>query len=235
MKPIWEIFPALTLRVKAEHDRVKMVGHHDIEHALRVGNMAQLIASEEWDDERIAKLAGVAGLCHNADRLLAYSSGSRPAPEAIEALVRKWLETDISSEEADIVVAATLGHDQKNRLYDSKVQIALMDADRVTNLGMDVLFRNGQFNAHLPTIDYQHFDEAPGTTYQKPGSCVRSIAYALEWADSTRTDVCCRTRLGIAIAQYREAKIRSVLVEIKEQITMEEVFPFDWDKLAKES
>ncbi len=68
---IWERFPEVAARVRKSHEDVGLVGHHDWVHAFRVAEVAYQCALEEWpDDPHTAELAGLAGLCHNADRIL---------------------------------------------------------------------------------------------------------------------------------------------------------------------
>ncbi|HYU64713.1 MAG TPA: hypothetical protein VEK36_00380, partial [Candidatus Paceibacterota bacterium] len=90
---MWELFPELARTVRKAHEDVGLIsGGHDFHHALRVGQMAILVAWEE--SQRMAKLAGAAGLCHNADRILERqrelksSNVSSIDEESVRALTR---------------------------------------------------------------------------------------------------------------------------------------------------
>ncbi len=73
MQKIWEIFPGLTEVVRQAHlDYDMQRTGHDFDHALRGAQNALLIA----EDDGIGRLAGAAGLCHNADRMLQHRRGA---------------------------------------------------------------------------------------------------------------------------------------------------------------
>ncbi len=66
MEKIWDVFPKLAVVVRDDHLKEGMTGSgHDFEHAARVGQYAFLVAGDGYKE-----LAGAAGLCHNADRIL---------------------------------------------------------------------------------------------------------------------------------------------------------------------
>lgn len=221
---IWEIYPELVIAIKKSHDAYDLKGHHDIYHALRVGDIAYRIAYETWDCVQTPRLSGIAGLCHNADRILSASDAT-PSDEDVSRLIHLWLgETSLNWADRKIVVSAVLAHDQKNDPRDSNVLVALKDADRIVNLDLDVLMRAGQFRPTLPTVDYAHFIDSPTASFKNPESVIRSMAYVLEWTDPT-TDVCIRTEAGLAMARTRSERIRNYLNDLKKQLQSEGVFP----------
>ncbi|MBI2523850.1 hypothetical protein HYW11_01365 [Candidatus Peregrinibacteria bacterium] len=113
----------------------------------------------------------------------------------MDDLVEYWVGDVVGPKEVRQVVDAVLRHDAKNSPGDSRVLVALMDADRVVNLDVDLFPRSGQYYHDLPVVDYRHFLSDPEATYQNPESVLRDIAYSLDWADP-KSPVCVRTRLG---------------------------------------
>lgn len=240
---IWELLPDLALVVRRQHEEVRLTGHHDWIHAFRVAEVAWLIAYDEWGDRNLGHLAGAAGFCHNDDRLLqkTMGAGRRDVPrEAIRTLV----EAQIAQEErpymygsvdeplfgylgpgVDVIVDAVLKHDGKNSPEDSKVLIALMDADRIVNLDIDLFSRSGQFYHDLPVVDYKNLLDDPEATYRNPKSVLRDIAYALDWADP-KSDVCIRTRLGEKMAAERVWVFRTFFDALKAQLEEEGIRPY---------
>lgn len=223
MERIWKIFPKIFQAVKQSHEEVKLVGHHDINHALRVGDTAHRIALEEWDNEEVANLAGVAGLCHNADRILQkkLDIDHRDVPrEKVKELVMSWLEKAlviIDRGDRETIFDAVIKHDGKNGDNDSQALIALMDADRVVNLDPDLIIRSGQYYHDLPAVDFIHFLSDPEARYGNPKSVLYDIACALEWVDE-KTRVCVRTKLGKKLGAERAAGIRSFIDTLKARL-----------------
>ncbi len=224
-KRIWEIFPEAFKVIKKSHDEFEMTGSgHDVYHAARVGDIAYQIALETWKDASKAELAGLAGLCHNADRMIS-KNGTDPSEVGIMDLVRKWLdETDLDQEARDTVINAVLKHDQKNDQNDPDLLVALKDADRIVNLDPDSIIRCGQFLHTLPSIDYTHFVSSPTATYKKPESVARDIASSLNWVDP-KSGVCIRTEVGLNMARERSDLIKNYLEALKKQLEAEGVLP----------
>ncbi|MBI4085866.1 MAG: hypothetical protein HY433_01315 [Candidatus Liptonbacteria bacterium] len=239
---IWEMFPDLFAAVHKSHEEVGLVGHHDWVHAARVGQIAYQIGLNETD-KQTAELAGVAGLCHNADKVIQkkLGVGRREVPtDETSRLVKSWLMTETRPSayghvpepvfgyygpEVDAIVAAVLGHDGKNSSNDSPVLIALMDADRIVNLDGDLFARSGQHYADLPVVDYKHFLDDPEATYQAPRTVFRDIAYSLDWVDS-ESGVCIRTQLGKLLAAKRAAIFRLVTDGLRDQLEEEGIIPY---------
>lgn len=183
---IWDMFPRLVERVWTDHAEAGMLGgHHDPDHAIRVGQMAMDIAEESWT----SILAGAAGLVHNADRIMQKRLGvdHRDVPkDKVAALVRTQLSQSISEmlmSESHIktVVDAVLKHNGRNSNDDSDVLVALMDADRLVNAEPDLIIRCGQHYYELPHVDPVHFDKDPTANYRDPKSVLRDIMETLEW------------------------------------------------------
>lgn len=225
---IWEQFPVVAARVREQHERVGLVSHHDCVHAYRVADVAHHVASIEWGDERTAHLAGLAGLCHNADRLIQVTMrfGHKPAPrQKISDFTEELLKGSVDKVAIMQVTEAVLMHDQKNSADDPHVLIALKDADRVVNLDMDVIMRAAQHHSELRTVDYLHFVSDPSATYHDPKSVLRDIAFCLDWVDN-KSDVCVRTTRGMAMAMKRAAPLKAFFQTLEEQLTEEGAYPF---------
>lgn len=226
---IWERFAEISKHVRQKHEKVGLYGHHDWVHAFRVGEVARQVALDEWGDEHLSHLAGVAGLCHNADRIIQKEAGlgRREVPQKlVRALVIDWLSWgSISITSVAILVHAVLEHDEKNSPEDSRVLIALMDADRVVNLDVDLFPRSGQYYHNLPVVDYKHLLDDPEATYRNPKSVLRDIAYSMDWADPT-SPVCVRTRLGKKMAEERVKIFRTFFDTLQAQLAEEGIHPY---------
>ncbi len=224
---IWELCPEIARRVEKEYAALetdgKKISHHDFAHAKRVGEIARQVALDEWNDKDIAKLAGIAGLVHNADRIIqAQKEIDRQdvSKDDVVALVKKWIENDLEETDIQTVLDAVLGHDEKNAAEDSPVKIALQDGDRVVNLDVDLIPRSAQFYGDLQVIDYEHYLSDPKATYKKPRSVLRDIKYSLDWVQP-ESGVCVRTRLAMEMAQPR-AKVFALFFEVlKKQLAQE--------------
>src|SRR3989344_5219613 len=192
---IWECFPALAQQIRSTHEKANLIGHHDWVHAFRVGEVARQIALDEWREETTSFLAGIAGMAHNADRIIQKKSGSIPEKTA-EELLEAWLQGCAGMHSTEAIITAVISHDRKNPEKDPRVLIALMDADRVVNLDADLFARAGQHYANLPVVDYKNFLSDREATYRNPKSVLRDIAYSLDWVDPA-SGVCVRTRKGL--------------------------------------
>ncbi len=226
-KRIWELCPEIAHRVEEEYAALaaddKYIHHHDFGHAKRVGEVAYQVAKNEWGDEHIAKLAGIAGIVHNADRIIQAQKdiGRRDVSrEDVAALVKKWIANDLQETDVVTILDAVLGHDGKNADEDSLVKIALQDGDRVVNLDVDLLPRSRQYYNDLPVVDYEHLLDDPKATYRKPRSVLKDIHYALDWVEPA-SGVCVRTKLGIEMARKRAEVIRFFFSALKEQLREE--------------
>ncbi|MDP2598711.1 MAG: hypothetical protein Q8P49_02685 [Candidatus Liptonbacteria bacterium] len=204
MERAWELYPALTKAVKRTHDEAAewlggpMFHCHDFDHTLRVANYAMVIAP----DEKTGKMAAIAGLCHNADRILQKKLKVGPfgkvPREDIEKMVRGWLTVEFdtpkmregdpyrprfdTTEEGRAIIDAVLNHGNKNGKGDSAVLITLMDANRLVNIEADVLVRDGQyFGDTLRVVDPVHLDKDPNASFRNLGSILRNSVEKFDW------------------------------------------------------
>lgn len=225
MARIWELFPDVAARVRKTHEKVGLVGHHDCGHAYRVGDVAYEIAADEWNDRYIAMGAGLAGVSHNADHILQKELGCRDVPyDRVWGLVHGWIGASVGGAAYEIIDAVRK-HDGINSSEDSKILIALMDADRVVNLDVDLFIRSGQRFPNDPAVDYLNYLSDPEATYRKPKSVLRDIAYALDWVDPASA-VCVRTRLGKKMAESRVKVFRTFFDALKVQLEEEGMYPY---------
>ena len=196
-KKIWQVFPQLTERIYKDHAEAGMFGgHHDAEHAVRVAQMA----FELSEPGRTASLAGAAGLCHNADRILQHKLKLGSRRDAPKGAVRKLVDSQLREEAwfggsasvlslfgqvamdwRDQVVDAVLKHDGKNDPSDPPELVALMDADRLVNAEPDLIIRSAQLYNDLPPVDPIHFWSDPAATYRDPRSVLRDIMETIVW------------------------------------------------------
>src|SRR3989344_1367076 len=149
-----EMFPELWKAVYLRHLKSNILtGGHDPFHAARVGQYAFEIA----EALEVARLAGVAGLCHNADRILQHDlkvSRKDVPEEMVIVLVNEWLDfTDLSEEKRRLVVSAVLLHSLPHDPNDGLVLVSLKDADLLANLEPDVIMRAAQFYPDFPVVD----------------------------------------------------------------------------------
>lgn len=190
---IWELYLALAKVVKQEHLRAGLVDQgHDFDHALRVGQMALRVA---WPyDQDAAKLAGIAGLCHNADRIIERLEGlnqslnvSEVPDHEVIGLVGGWLDRCVDLGEGDrgLVIRAVLHHGSKpNSPDDPLVLVALTDADRLVNLEADVIPRTAVFHYNLPFLDPVLFENDPEANYRMPKTVFWDLNNARNWVNS---------------------------------------------------
>ena len=187
MKRIWEIYPALTRAVKASHKALPwpMLYCHDFDHVVRVGDRALVIA----ESEHFGRLAGAAGLCHNADRMLQKQrdlgrSGHVP-DEDVLAMVAAWLDAEpegtFTREERAMINDAVLHHPKRNAADDGPVLQNLQDADRTVNIELDVMVRKGQyFGDELAVVDSVNLVGDPSANYRDPKSILWTILDDIE-------------------------------------------------------
>ncbi len=221
---IWELFPALTAAIKASHDACGLVASgHSFDHPLRVGQMALELACHGRDDSgaRRALVAGVAGLCHNADRVLQkrLQCGRKDVPaEQVRALVLEWLlATDLNEEERDAVVDAVVRHAGPN-IDGHVVLMILQDADRLVNIMPDVVMRAGQFQPDIFDVDPVYLLGDPNASYFAPGSVLWDLHYMSTKWDSEHPDADPRYRLrssyGIEIGRPYFRFLRDYVAQV---------------------
>lgn len=182
----WERCTGLVRVVRAAHEEVGLVAHgHSFDHPLRVGQLA----FELTEVDRNPILAGAAGLCHNADRVLErrLRCGRSNVPkEQVEALVGQWLKEGWHyplPDEYDLIIDAVVRHNGPNvSIHDNRVLFFLQEADRVVNVMPDAIMRAAQFQPDLPDVDPIYLLNDPGASYFKPGSVLWNLYYmATRW------------------------------------------------------
>lgn len=155
-------------------------GHagHGVDHDLMVASYCLIIA----EDEKVSKMAWVAGLLHSIDRFFGVMS------EVMINFMLNIVSNDFDELELAEIKTAILRHDKPNALDDSLTQIILQDADRLANLGPIALIRSGQCHPTLPAIELEATGVgwAKGSTYKIPLSCKDELLGHLEWETGPR-------------------------------------------------
>jgi len=222
LKNVWEIYPKLTGLVRQDHIEFGMVGTgHDFDHALQVAQCALFIA----EDEDVGRLAGAAGLCHNADRLLQkkLGVGKNGVPdESVIAMVRGWLWASgelHSSYEVARDISAVLWHSGPNLPNGDDVLVALQDADRISCSMADVVMGATQFWAELPTIDPKRLVyDVTADPYRNPKSVLKNLECWYDWIDPA-SNFCVRLPRAKTIMIQHVAFLKAYIEEIKTQRT----------------
>lgn len=221
---IWEVYPDLARAVKKAHDEAGLRnGGHDMDHALRVGQTALQLA---WDlDQGQALLAGVAGLCHNADRILERLQGlksqnvSKVSDGDVVALADSWLvnHTSLDEKSRGSVIQAVVHHGSKpNTADDSLVMIALADADRLINMEPDVIIRSAQHHYDIPALDPVFIEATPGANYRDPKTVLWDIANCMSWAAKTGPYIL-RLPLARKLGEERAEFLKMFIATLKRQ------------------
>jgi len=220
---IVELFPEIARRVREDHLGGGLITHHNFQHAYRVGQAAYTIALKQWGDEVVARKAGVAGLGHNADRLIRHQFGV-VTTDAIRNLLSRWIGDEFADEGIAEVQHAVLNHGDINRAGDDRVLIALKDGDRYVNLALDIVMRSALHFSTLPPLDSVYFLDAPGATYNDPKSVLQDVMASLDWVDPT-SRVCIRTTAALRMAGPRAAALRFYRDTLLAQLKEEDAFP----------
>lgn len=197
-------FPRLVEAVRKNHaEFAAKIVHHDFDHALQVAQVALKIAG----DPKTARLAAVAALCHNADRILEERADGivkKAGPIAIENLARSWLgvESTFSEEDKRSIVEALVEHSKPNSDKDSNVIVTLKDADRIVNLGLDVIVRGAQHHNCSAIDPWLLLNDERGNHAQRQ-SIVKVLQDCLEWASDD-------PRFGVRLPKSKEmARVRA--------------------------
>ena len=175
---LWEKHLPLVLEVREDHRKQGAVGGgHNFLHAIMVAQYCPLIAP----DRRVGELAWIAAICHNTDRIFLNLEA-----EEIARKVSKYLnsETDLTKREEALIIEAVVSHDKPNDDNDSPVTIVLKDADRLANLGPNLIIRSGQYYSDLAAFDPRFVLESdPQATYRNPKTVLHDVLCALEWIE----------------------------------------------------
>src|SRR3989344_1023441 len=223
---IWEVYPGLASAVNYEHQKVGLTnGGHDMDHALRVAQMAYVVTMDE--NPEMALLAGVAGLLHNNDRILErslkidFSKNVSEAPvEVVIEMTSRMLDewTGISGvDQKKWIIDAVVNHGSKpNHPDDHLVTIALADADRLINMEPDVIIRIGQHHPDIPALDPIYIEATPGANYCDPKTVMWDIANCITWAAETGSYIL-RLPKARELGQERAAYLRTFIDTLKRQ------------------
>lgn len=187
---IWEIYPNLAQAVKDSHIKFGMEAtHHDHLHAFGVGQVAMEVAMPHDHGKNYSRLAGAAGLCHSADRILQValckSVDYKVGQKGIENMVRYWLgkEDSFLDEEREWIVEAVLLHGEPHKHEHNIIITALIDADRLVNSGADNVVRLAKYLLDTPIVDTELLLSDPEANFRNPKSILRSLYEQLEWLD----------------------------------------------------
>lgn len=184
MRKVWEILPRLCRAVRDDHAKYGMENTgHNFDHALRCGQYALLID----DNPETARLAGAAGICHNADRILQHilGVGRKDVPwKDVEEMVRGWFSVESFGESDTLLILdAIKKHSGKNSPEDSPVLMVLMDADRLTCSDAGDIMESVRFFGDLPILDRVHFLDDPAATFREPRSVFRILSERFPWGE----------------------------------------------------
>ena len=220
---IWELYPDLAKAVKEAHDEVGLNnGGHDFDHALRVAQMALTVAFEK--DSELAKLAGIAGLLHNNDRILerelqlkSENVSRVPDEEVVQMTFEMLNPLGLSFAKASLIVQAVVHHGSKpNADDDHLVTIALADADRLINMEPDVIIRIAQYHPNIPALDPVCIEATPGANYRDPKTVAWDIANCISWAAEAGPYIL-RLPLSRKLGRERAEYLRTFLDTLKRQ------------------
>lgn len=207
IKPLWEIYWVLVDMVRDDHRKQGALfgTGHGFDHAMVVAQYCTLIAPPE-----LVKASWVAAICHNTDHLWPQATDAE-----IEQTTRDYLGcgTDLPLAERVQILEAVLQHSKPPSPDENPVTVILKDADKLGNLGVQVLVRSGQFWPNLPMIDLRYLDPSqrpPGTTFQKPGSIWWDMQGVLEWEGDFKGIPWIRTEKARELAKPLFAEIRRI-------------------------
>jgi len=222
VEKIWKIFPTLAEVVRVDHVAYDMKATgHPFDHTLTVAQIAFTIA----EDGRVAYLAGAAGLCHNADRLLQKQLGGvgkkDVSEEMVIAMIERWLgssDEHFSARDRKRILKAVLRHSLPNQDDGDDVLVALQDADRVACSMPEQIMGAAQFRPDLPTIDPQFLHRDPSAhSYRDPRSVLKSLECWCDCADSENTKFCVRLPEAKKLMQRHIHFLRAYLREVEDR------------------
>ncbi len=204
----WEQYPKLVQAIRAIHDSEgPMFSAHDFYHVIHVAAYCHMIAP----DEETGRLAAVAALCHNADRIEQKRSGvgayGHVPDEKVRDMVYGWLDTEgdtFSKTDRDRIMDAILHHSGLVGDDADLVLITLIDADRIVNTELDCFIRQGAFSPDLPYADPVHHISTPGESFRKPKTHLGTFMVSREeWANPNDKRFCVRLPKALEIIRAR--------------------------------
>lgn len=178
---LFAMFPYLTVMVKNAHEHLnahRVFGSgHSFHHAITVANYALQIAP----DEDCAKYAAIAGLCHNAGKVLARKNGEPHrvmSARSIQDYIYRWL-VEFKGRRREYIIADVVAHEEPNNDNDRDTLIVLKDAVRLARMDAFCLVRAGQFHPDIPIV---HSDDlnGPSNDLLNPRSIVDDCLHALQ-------------------------------------------------------
>ena len=205
-------YPTFVAAVIAQHTSRKMAHGHDFDHAFGVANLAAGFCEEPG----YSYLAWLAGMCHNADRMIAKDLGKPRGdvdPQLVKIMVRGWLDAEPSLSETDkaMVDIAVRRHGEPNDASDDFVTRALKDADRVINARIDVIIRSAQFHPELPVIDPVLGMHDTRGRYNGRLTVIADLMDCLDWGNLADKRFGIRTFRAKTLIVERVAKLREYL------------------------
>lgn len=241
MKAYLKKYQGLMRVVREAHETRKMAHGHEFDHAFAVANLANFFSESLLGvtSSVMHELAWMAGICHNADRIIALDRGT-PRGEVprsdIEALVRSWLDTEpaLGNEDKDIIVRAVLNHGKPNEETDDAVTIALKDADRVVNARFDVVIRSGQFQPELPVLDPTLLLEDKRGRYNGRFTIIADLVDCLDWGNLADERFGVRSSAAKKMIVRRVKKLRKFLEDNIEQRREEGLVPYPLELVIRE-
>ena len=125
-------------------------------------------------------------------------------------------------------------HGKKPSENDSALTIILMDADKLSNMGLAAIIRSGQFRYHLPHIDFRYLDKKPPEyTFKNPGSVYWDIHGHLEWYEQNYFRIPKAKELAEPLYREEKAFFDQLVRPYKEVGLIPYPFPEDFDQISK--
>lgn len=211
--------------VRTEHEKRGMASGHDFDHAVSVANLAAIFC----ESLELKEFAWVAGLCHNADRIIAIDRQTPRrdiAKEDVAVLVREWLKSTDLLLSVPRIVEAVQEHGEPNNPNDDKIIVALKDADRVVNARLDVVIRSGQFRSNLPVFDPILLLNDTRGKYNSRLTIVADLMDCLDWGNLEDARFGVRTAGAKKMIVERVALLKQFLEMIVEQRREEGLVPY---------
>lgn len=211
-RQLWKEFLRLVSVVRQHHATMKKPEEvHDFLHALIVAQYCDIIA----ENQDIGKLAFVAGICHNTDRLF---------PEVfVDVMVRYYLDnlTDLREPEKRLIVEAVINHSKPNDPNDNPVTVVLKDADRLAIIGPNSYMRAGQALYNYPAYNPGYIAESdPLATWKKPKNVLNAVKFWLEWESWLRAPK------AKELAKPWFDKLREFIKGIEDQLKEVDLLPY---------
>jgi hypothetical protein len=185
-------------------------------------------------------LAGAAGLCHNADRILQtiLGVGKKDVPdEKTIAMVRVWLVGSGEFTEAEIarIIKPVLQHSGFNRDDGDEVLVALQDADRIVCSTAESILGAGHYWHEIPPIDPRYIIDPADTDFRHPKSIARDLIGRNDWVDYNNPRLCVRLPKAKELMRRRVDFVNAYLNEIKEQraeVGLYPDYPFNFCRIG---